>query len=234
MQEENLPAAFDLGIDGLFDHPFVIRADLRHHRLFVRRRCLDGAHVAHAHEREVKRARDRRGAEREHIDEAKEVFESFLVLHAKALFLIDHREAEVFEAHILGNYAVRADDDIDRAFADALDDLALTILRREAAEHLHRHRELTHALADVFPVLAGQNSRGHQNGHLAATHHRFERGTNRDLGLAKADIGAQQTIHRLFSLHVAFDLLRAAELVGRFAIKEGLLELDLPLCVRRM
>jgi hypothetical protein len=231
VEEENLPAALDLGVDGLFDDSLVIRADLRHHGLLVRRRRLDGAHVTHAHEREVKRARNGRGAEREHIDEPEEVFELLFVLHAEALLLVDHREAEIFEAHVLRDHAMRADDDIDRAFADALHDLAFLVRRREAAEHFDGHGELAHALADVFVMLAGQNGRRHQNGDLSASHHRFERSANRHLGLPKADIGTKQAVHRLFGLHVAFDLLRAAELVGRFAIQKRLLELHLPLRV---
>ena len=101
VQKEDLAAALDLGIDGLLDDALVIRTDLRLHRLLVRRWSLDGAHVTHAHQGQVKRARNRRGTEGEHIDEPEDLLELLFVLHAEALLFIDHHEAEILEAHIL-------------------------------------------------------------------------------------------------------------------------------------
>ncbi len=59
------------------------------------RRRFDGAHFARAGQREVKRARDRRGGERQDIDGRAQFFEALLVQHAEALLLVDHHQTEV-------------------------------------------------------------------------------------------------------------------------------------------
>ena len=112
---------------------------------------------------------------------------------------------------------MRADNDIDGAFADAFDDLAFFVRRRESAEHFDGHGELAHALADVFVMLTGQNGRGDQNGDLSASHDRFECGTNGHLGLPKAHIGTKQAVHRLFGFHVALHSFDGAQLVAAAA-----------------
>ena len=127
-----------------------------------------------------------------------------------------------------------AHDDVHGAFTDALDDLLLAVLRREPAKHFHRDRELAHALADVDPVLPRQHGGGHEDGDLLAAHHGFEGRANGDFGFTKTNIRAEQALHGFGSLHVALDLLHAAELVRRLAIQEGLLKLDLPFRVMRM
>ena len=218
VQEEDLATALDFCFDGLLDRALVVGADHGLHGLLVRRRCLDGAHVTHAHESEVEGARNRRGAECEHIDEAEEVLEFLLVLHPEALLLINHGEAKVFEAHVLRNDAVRADDNVHGSLGDTLQNFAFAVRRCEAAEHFDGHGKLAHALADVFPVLACQHCGGHKDRHLAPPHDGLESSTNGDLRFAEADVGTQQPVHGFFSLHVAFDLLHTAELVGSFAV----------------
>ena len=55
-------------------------------------------------------------------------------------------------------------------------------------------------------MLKRQHRRRRENGHLLAVHHRLERGAHRDLGLAVADVAAQQAIHRRRRFHVALDV----------------------------
>ncbi len=53
----------------------------------VVRRRLDGAHVARAGERQVKRARNRRGAQCQHIHQCAEALKLFLVLARRSVAL---------------------------------------------------------------------------------------------------------------------------------------------------
>ena len=95
VQKENLPAAIQLALDGVANDAFVV---LRHDgldRQAVVRRRLDGAHVARAGEGEIKRARNGRGAERQHVHERAQPLEFFLVQHAEALLLVNHHQARV-------------------------------------------------------------------------------------------------------------------------------------------
>ncbi len=102
---EDLAAAVELAQDGVSHQP---GRSLGHPRLDgqpVLRRRLDDAHVAHAHERQVERARDGRGREREHVHLGLELLEALLVGHAEALLLVDHDQAEVLEVDVLARAA---------------------------------------------------------------------------------------------------------------------------------
>ena len=76
-------------------------------------------------ERQLERARDRRGGEREHVDVGAQRLDALLVLHAEALLLVDDEQAEVVEAHVVGEQPVGADHHVDRAVGDAGHDRGL-------------------------------------------------------------------------------------------------------------
>ena len=80
-------------------------------------------------------------------------------------------------------------------------------------------------------VLLGQDRGGHEHGHLFAGVDRLERRPDRDLGLAVADVAADQAVHRLALGHVALDRFDRRELVGRFLVGKGRLELGHPVAV---
>jgi hypothetical protein len=64
-------------------------------------------------ERQLQRARDRRGGQRQHVHVRAQLLQPFLVADAEALFLVDDQQAEVLEPDALGQQRVGADDDID-------------------------------------------------------------------------------------------------------------------------
>jgi hypothetical protein len=80
-------------------------------------------------------------------------------------------------------------------------------------------------------MLLGQNRRRHQHHHLLALRRCLVRGAQRDLGLAVADVAADQPIHRTLGLHVGLDRFDRVDLIGGLAIGKRRLELDLPLAV---
>ena len=65
---EDLAAAVQLAVDRLADQAVVVLGDARPDRQPVLGRRLDDAQVAHADQRHVQRARDRRGRQRQHVD----------------------------------------------------------------------------------------------------------------------------------------------------------------------
>ena len=97
VQEEDLPAAVQLALDGIPDHALVVLRDDGLDRQPVVRRRLDGAHVPRARQRQVERAGDRRGAEREHVHQPAQHLELLLVHHAEALFLVNDHQPQVLE-----------------------------------------------------------------------------------------------------------------------------------------
>ena len=78
-------------------------------------RRVDLRDVAHAGQRHVQRARDRRGGQGQHIHLGAQLLEMLLVGHAEALLFVDDHQPQIFELHILLEQAVRADDDIHLA-----------------------------------------------------------------------------------------------------------------------
>ena len=234
VEEEHLAAAFHLAADGVADDAFVVGADGGGNRHPVRRRGVDGGHVARAHQRHVERARDRRGGECQHIHLAEELFELLLVGDAEALLLIDDDEAEILELHIAGNQAVGADDEVHRAIGDAGDGVADFRGRAEAVEQIDADRIVRHAFAEGAPVLFGENGGGHEDGDLFAAGDGLEGGADGDFGFAEADIAADQAVHRARRFEVEFGFLDGAALVGGLGVVERALELPHPLGVRRV
>ena len=82
------------------------------------------------------------------------------------------------------------------ALGELLDDLGGLLVGLEPRQALEDHREAGHPLAEGREVLLDQQRRRHEYGDLLAVLHRLERRTDRDLGLAVADVAADQPVHR--------------------------------------
>ncbi len=104
----------------------------------------------------------------------------------------------------------------------------------EARHLLDGHRVVRQALGEGPEVLLGEDRRRHQHQHLLAALDRLERGAQRDLGLAVADVAADQAVHRARGLHVGLDHLDRLALVGGLGVGELRLELDQPVAVGRV
>ena len=118
---EHLALAQQLAPDRLGDGTVVVLADVREDRLAVLGRRVHERQVADAGERQLERARDRRGGEREHVDVRAQLLDALLVLHAEALLLVDDEQPELGHAYVVGQQAVRADQDVDRARLEIAD-----------------------------------------------------------------------------------------------------------------
>ena len=219
-RKEDLALPFQFAIDRVANDPLIVRRHDRFDRQAIGRRRLDRGHVFHAHQRKIKRARNRRGGKRQHVHELEELFEFLLVQNAEALLLIDDDQAEVLENDVAGNEPVRADDDIDAAFAQQLQHFVLFGVRTKTAEHFDPHRIIEHALAEDFEMLLSENSRRREHGHLLAVHHGLERGADCDFRFAETDVAADQAIHRPRPFHVALRVDDRLHLVRRFAERE--------------
>src|SRR5215510_9780223 len=132
--------------------------------------------------------RNRRRRERQHVHRGAQLLHALLVGDAEPVLLVDDHEPEVLERDVLRQEAVRADHDVDGALTQPLDDRLLLLGRAEAGEELDLRRERRESIGERRPVLLGQHGRGHEHGDLHAVADRLERGAQRDLGLAVADV----------------------------------------------
>jgi hypothetical protein len=225
VQVEDLALAIELALDGVADDVVVVARDVGAHRQAIDRRGLDDAEVADAGQRHLQGARDRRRGHRHDVDQRPQLLDLLLVLDAEAVLFVDHQQAEVLELHVGLQQAVGADDDVDLPGGEAAQGLALLGGGLEARQRLDPHRVALAALAEGDEVLLGEDRGRHQHRHLAAVHHRQEGGPQRHLGLAVADVAADQAVHRLAAAHVAEHVVDRLLLVRRLLEREGRLEL---------
>ncbi len=232
VQEKHLPSAIQLALDHIADQPFVVGGQNRFDRQTVVRRSLNSAHVPRARQRQVKRARDGRRAEREHVHHRAQHLEPLLVHHAKPLLLVNNDQAKVFERDVVLQQPMRANHDVHRAARQVLDHLLLCPPRAETRKQLDADRVIGHSLAEGVVMLLRKDGCGHEHCRLFASQHGLECRANGHFRLPEADVAADQPVHWLGPLHVALGFLDGAHLIGSFLVNESALEFALPRCVR--
>ena len=82
-------------------------------RLSVGRRRRDDGEVARPHERELQRAGNRRRGEGQRIDIDAHLRQLLLGRYAELLLLVDNKQSQVVEFHLLAQDLVRTDQDVD-------------------------------------------------------------------------------------------------------------------------
>ena len=127
---ERLAAAIALAQQRLAHDQRIERRHEGAHRQPVDRRRGDDREVAHAGQRQLQGARDRRRGQRQHMHLGAQLLELLLVRDAEMLLLVDDQQAEILELDRLAEQRVGADHDVDRAVGDAL--LHRRQLRRSA------------------------------------------------------------------------------------------------------
>src|SRR5262245_564482 len=152
---------------------------------------------------------------------------------AEPLLLVHDKQTEILEAHVLGQEAVSADDHIYLADRQVVEDGLRFLLRSKPADHLDHHRKARESIAQRLQVLKGEHGRGRQERDLFAVHDSFERRPHGDLGLAIANITAQQAIHRRRRFHVTLDVPYGRRLIDGQLVRKRALEFLLPVRIRR-
>ena len=123
-----------------------------------------------------------------------------LVAHAEAVLLVDDDQAEILEARMGVQQAMRRDDDVHRAALDAFERRLRFLAGAEARQRFDAHRPVREPIAEVRDVLLREQRGRHEHGHLLARLHGDERRAHRDFGLAEADVAADDAIHRPLAL----------------------------------
>jgi len=122
VQEVDLSAAVDLALAGLLDQRVAPGRDEGLDRMALHRRGGDDGEIAHAGHRHVQRARDRRGGQRQHVHLGAQILQLLLVTDAEAMLLVDDRKPQVLELRRALQELVRADDDVDGAVGEPVQD----------------------------------------------------------------------------------------------------------------
>ena len=161
----------------------------------------------------MQRARDRRRRHRERVDLEPQLAQQLLLAHAEALLLVDDDQPELLRDDVAREQAVRADQHLDLALAELAQRLLDVAGLAHARDGLDAHREVAEAVAERLQVLLHEQRRRRQHEHLASRDRDQERGAHRHLGLAEADVAADQAVHRLLAGEILVDLVDGARLI---------------------
>ena len=125
-----------------------------------------------------------------------QLLELLLVGDAEMLLLVDDDQPEIPELDGLAKERVGADDDIDLALGEAF----LGFRQLRGADQARGLRDVDRIAAQPLGkrlhMLAREQGGRHDDGDLLAVHGGDESSAQRHLGLAEADIAANQAIHR--------------------------------------
>ncbi len=109
-----------------------------------------------------------------------------------------------------------ADHDIQRAVGHALDSLRDFLAGAETRQFGDFYRPVGKAVGESLRVLLCQQGSWRQDRDLFAAKHSDKRRAQRDLGLAEADIAANQPIHRFAAGHILDHGIDRRGLIDRF------------------
>jgi hypothetical protein len=137
VDEEHLTTTAHLVLDRIADQLLVEAVQLGDHRMAVGRRCAEHREVAGTHKRELQRARDGRGRQRQRVHVGLHLFQLVLDGHSEFLFFVNNEQAEVEELHVLAHNAVRADEDVHLAIGQAFQRIVLLLGGLETVDVIH-------------------------------------------------------------------------------------------------
>ena len=225
VQVERLPAAVCLARERELDDLVVVLADVRADRAAPLRRRLDHRDVAQARQRHVQRARDRRRREREDVDFEPQLAQQLLLRDAEPLLLVDDDEPELLRDHVSRQHAVRSEQHLHLAVGEPFEDLPNLGGLAKPRHHLDVDREVLEPLPECVPVLLGEHGRRRQDQRLLAVERDGEGRADGDLGLAEADVAADQPVHRARRFEILLDGLDRPLLVVGLPVGKAGLEL---------
>ena len=225
VDEEDLAAARQLALDRLAQQRRGRSGRRSADRQPIGGRRRDDRDLAQPAHRHLQRARDRRRGQRQHVDLRAQLLEALLVGDAEALLLVDDHQAEVLEADVARQQRGACPTTTSSLpSASAATVFCCSALLRKRDSTATRTGKSANRSEKVDEVLLGQHRGRRQHRHLLAAQHRQQAGAQRDLGLAVADVAADQAVHRHAVLHVGEHRLDRLGLVGRLLERERLLE----------
>src|SRR5690606_14690602 len=124
-----------------------------------------------------------------------QLLEPLFVLDAEMLLLVDDQQSEVLELHRLAKQRMGADDDVRRSIRDRLLGLRKLLAADEARRLPHLHRQAGETLTESLVMLAGKQSRWHDDSHLEPFHGRDEGRAQCNFSLSETHVAADEPVH---------------------------------------
>ena len=233
VEEEGLAAAVGLALDRPAHQLLVVGTNVGANRPAPLGGRLDHRDVAHTRQAHLESPRDGRRRHREHVDLELQLAQELLLADPEALLLVEDQQPQIGGTDVAREQPVGADQDVHLAVGEARQGRPDRGGLAKARDHLDLDRELRQALPEGAEVLLRQDRGRHQHHHLLAVRDGLLRGAQGHLGLAVAHVAADQAVHGALGLQVPLHGVDRLELVGRLPVREGALEDELPVAVRR-
>ena len=216
VQKIDLPAAFEFAQHGFADHALALRPDKGLDRQATLWCGRNHTQITQAFEGHAQCAGDGCGGQCQHIDFSAQCLHGLLVAHAEAMFLVNDEQAQIVKARALAEQFVGTYNDVYRSVGQPFQRCRDFPGRAKAAHLNHLDRPLGKTIDQGLVMLLGQQGRGRQQCHLLAARDADKGSTQGDFGLAKANVTADQSIHRSRADHVLNHGVDGGALVGRF------------------
>ena len=194
--EKDLAVAEFFAVNGLFYHYLVKRHDKGSGRQTVNRRRSDNTQLLDPGQRHLQRARYRRGGQRQDMNIRLQCLELFLMRNAEMLFFVDNQQTEIAELNVFGQQRMGADDYFHGTVFQSLFGFGGLFGRNQAGKHSDPYRKTFHAFFEIVIMLTREQCGRHNQRHLSAGHCHGKSRAQSNLGLAEADVAANQPVHR--------------------------------------
>ena len=159
MHPENLSFSSQFAGNCTCESFLIPRNHFGHNRTPIRgRRCQTG-NIAQSQHCHVKRARNGRRAECQHICSQTEFKESLLVLDTEALFFINDDKSKIVKSNIGRKQSVRSDHNINSASCDTVENVTNFTIGLESTDSFDHEGIRTQTFAKSSLVLFGENCR---------------------------------------------------------------------------
>ena len=224
VDEEHLSASAHLELDGFSNDFGTELAKLRLDGIAVGGRRLDDAQVPRSHQGELQRSRYRGGCQGEGVDIGFQLTELLFCRDTELLLFVNNKETQVLEMYCLADELMRTDDDIDGAILQVFEHLFCLLRCTGTRQIFYSDGKVFQAALEGLVVLICQHGSRHENSHLLVVDTGLESSSDSYFRLAKADVAADEPIHRSLTFHIGLDVLSGFELVGRIFVEETCLE----------
>ena len=154
---------------------FLLR-EVGYHRFSPGRQGSDRRNGQIAEKREGEAAGDRCGRHHEHVGDVPFFIQGQALHDAEAVLLVDHDELQRLVDHVLGEERVRADDDVDAARGQSLEEGRARRVVHVAGQEGEPHTERLEKGGGRGCVLAGEELGGGHDGGLPSAFNRAQGG----------------------------------------------------------
>ena len=223
VEVEHLSASSELAAYSLKKYQLVVFKNVGLHGQSVARSFVKHRYIAYSAHRHIQRSRDRSCGQRQNVDISRHLLELFLLRNAKALLLVNDEKSEILEFYILAYKSVSSDDNVSLTTLELSQRVRLLFWRAEARDHIHVDRKRSHSAGQRLKMLKCQDSCGNEYRYLLSAKHSLICGSHCHLGLTKANVSAEKSVHRHGAHHIFLNVLDSRKLsVGLVVFKRRL------------